>query len=163
MSNIDLSPIIGAVVTNILLPLILLAGTWLSAKAGSYFSSKDKLTKAEAAQQKILLLVQSMAGRAWVKLTPTLQRVFADGRVSLEERRELEATIRSLLVDFTSQDDLESLAKALNVPFAGLISMIAEKVLRIFIAAHDPDDETSTQPFQFAPGDAQPVAGEEVG
>lgn len=152
--------LIGALVTNILIPVVLTAGAWLTAKIGQHFGAKASLTKAQQAQQSVFLLVTSMAGRAWSKLEEPVKRIYRDGIVSLDERKELEALINDLVYDFTSKDDLERLAKALNMPLSGLIATIAELVLHRFVAAHDPDDASvPAGQFKIAPDPEPEPAG----
>ena len=155
--GIDLSPLISALFSQVIVPVLGIAGLWLSAKAAAYFGAKTNKTKAETAAEKVELLIESIVKRAWDGLGPDLQAALADGRISLEERKGLEAKLHALLVDITSQDDLEALAKALGLPMSGLISWIGEKVIRIWISAHDPDSTDSAAAFKLS-ADQLPAA-----
>ena len=49
--GIDLSPLISALFSQVIVPVLGIAGLWLSAKAAAYFGAKTNKTKAEQAAE----------------------------------------------------------------------------------------------------------------
>lgn len=135
--GIDLTPIIGAVISGIGLAL-----TWLIHKMQASRAAADAAAATTSSAQFALIRVGElgvlMLGRTWDALSPKMQVMLADGKITAEERAEIEAILRDLLDEFTSEDELEKLARALGLPLAGVIAKIASFVIEKFTAAHDP-------------------------
>jgi hypothetical protein len=89
-----------------------------------------------------------MAGRAWDRLSPQIQVALSDGTISPAERLEIEATVKALVAEFTSSDDLAALASALGLPLPGLIAKIASMLIGMFTSAHDVTN-TATSSLQY--------------
>lgn len=146
-AQIDLSGLIGVLVSIVTALL-----GWLAVKVkGAAQASTDK-SKTEQAGLKVAALVTAMAGKAWDTLAPKLQAALADGTISPEERSAIEAQVKLLVADFTSEDDLKALADALGLPLPGLIAKIASMLIGIFTSAHDPAINTvSAKAYPVAP------------
>lgn len=142
-THIDLSGIVG-VVLSLVAALIGLAAS--KVRAASEASAAK--SKTESAMLKVAALATSLAGRAWDKLSPQLQLALADGAISATERADIERSVKELLADFTSSDDLEKLAVALGLPMPLLIGKIASMLIGMFTSAHDVTN-TATSALQY--------------
>jgi hypothetical protein len=150
-SSFDLSPIIAGIVA-----LVGAALTWLSNRVKN---AQVAAANTASAELKVAALVTSIAGKAWDTLSPELQKILADGKVTAEERAELEAVALKLARDASSQDNLAELASALGLPLPGLIAKIASMLLDVFTKAHDPTTTSvSALAFPVVPVDDEAKA-----
>jgi len=108
---------------------------WLLSK---WQTSQSANANANTALVKLGAIALGMAGRAWDKLAPQVQAALADGTISADERAAIEASVKELLKDFTSEDDLKAIGEALGLPLAGIIAKIASMLIEKFAIAHDP-------------------------
>lgn len=131
--GIDITPLLTGLI-SIVAGLISLAAIKLRAAA----AAAEQKSKGERALMQVGVLVTSLLGRAWDKLSPQIQAAIADGQVTAEERAALEKAVEALLADLVTQDDLRSLAEALGLPLPGLVAKIASMLLDTFTKAHDP-------------------------
>jgi hypothetical protein len=141
----------GSVVSSIDLTAILKIAAGLVVGVLGWVATKAQQAKARAeaenanaarfalALARLGVIGSAMLGRAWDKLSPVLQNSLADGKLTAIERLEIEKMVGELVKDFTSADDLEDIAEALNLPLAGVIAKIASFLIERFAAAHDPD------------------------
>lgn len=106
--------------------------------------AQTQQSKAETALLKLGVIAMGMAGRAWDTLSPKIQLALADGKMSAEERAEIEKAVQELLKDFASADDLANIASALGLPLPGIISKIAAMVIEKFAFAHDATNPTAS-------------------
>ena len=131
----------GIDLTSILTALAGIVTALLGRAANSIRKRQEaqaEASKAEKALIQLGVIAVGMAGRAWDKLSPEIQKAFADGKMSPEERAGIEALVGELLKDFASSDDLESIAKTLGLPLPGIIAKIAAMLIERFAFAHDP-------------------------
>lgn len=131
-NGIDLSGVLGGL-ASLLGLLIAWAVNSLRKKA----DADTKRSKAETALLKVAAIASAMAQRAWTTLSPQLQAALADGKMSAEERAEIEKSVQVLIKDFTSDDDLKQIAEALGLPLPGVIAKIASLIISTFAFAHD--------------------------
>jgi hypothetical protein len=135
--GIDLTPLLGG-----LLSIISALIGWALLKVKNAAQAAETTSKTQATMLKLAALVTAMLGRAWDRLSPTIQAAIADGEVTAEERAQLEAEVRLLVSEFATQDDLKAMATILGLPLPGLIAKIASMMLDTFTKAHDPANST---------------------
>jgi uncharacterized membrane protein YebE (DUF533 family) len=123
-------PALGSILTA----LLGFVAVWLKRKAEAQVNQ----SKAEKALIQLGVIATGMAGRAWDALSPSIQAAFADGKMTAEERKQIEAKVQELLKDFASADDLANIASALGLPLPGLVAKIAAMLIEKFAFAHDP-------------------------
>jgi hypothetical protein len=133
-TSFDISPLIAGLVA-----LFGAALTWLSNRVKQ---AQVAAAATAGAELKVAALVTSIAGKAWDTLSPELQKILADGKVSAEERAELEAVALKLAREATSEDNLADLARAFSLPLPGLIAKIASMLLDVFTKAHDATNQS---------------------
>jgi hypothetical protein len=126
---------------SILVALLGYLTTWLKRKA----EAETNASKAQTALLKLGNIAVAMAGRAWDALGPIVQQSLADGKMTAEERSQIEAKVEALLKDFASADDLADIASALGLPLPGLIAKIAAMIIEKFAFAHDPANITQSK------------------
>jgi len=122
----------------ILQVLASIASVVVPALLAKWQASQSKNADASTALMKLGAIALGMAGRAWDKLAPQVQAALADGTISTEERASIEATVKDLLKDFTSEDDLKAIGEALGLPLAGIIAKLASMLIEKYAIAHDP-------------------------
>ena len=146
--GVDLSPILQAV-----LGLVAMLIGWLTTKIAAKQKADASRSRAEAALLQVAQLVAMLAGKAWDVLSPKVQAALADGKISAEERADIEAAVRAIIESsteqLTSKAELEKVAAALGLPFAGLIASIAAGIIDKITRAHDPDLLDSDAPAAF--------------
>jgi len=122
-----------------LLPSILTAlGGLVVAGLGYLTTIVQKKMKADSAWTKLANIGISLAGKAWDHLGPVVQQALADGKITAEERAAIEKVVQDLVEEDTSKGALEEIAKAVGLPFAGIIARLAADFIDTWTAAHDP-------------------------
>lgn len=139
-NGIDLSSILAGLAS-----LVTILIGWAVSSLRKKADADTVKSKAETALLKIAAIAASMAQRAWTTLSPKVQLALADGKMSVEERAEIEAAVQVLLKDFTSDDDLKALAEALGLPLPGVIAKITSLIISSFAFAHDPTNPTQSR------------------
>lgn len=136
-----MTAILAAVLPN-LLPLVgSLLGlglTWLTLQLKNKIAADEKAQKYGVALQRLVDLTMTYGQRVWPKLEAEFKLAMVDGALSQDERTHLEDILKAEVLLTFSKEELEKLATDLGLPFAGLISQIATRLLNLVIQAHDP-------------------------
>lgn len=128
----NLTPIL-----EVAIPLIAAALGWIASYMRRKQQAADDKSKVESTLLRLGEFVVLLAGKSWTEMSPTLKRVMADGKVTAEEKDEIEALVGRMAAKYAEKETLEEFARILKLPFPGLIALITEKVIKMFASAHD--------------------------
>lgn len=151
----DLTPILGAVISLAFAGITYLVNRIRKSTEQANLAAVAA-GKTASAQIKLAELGASLLGKAWDGLSPMAQRILADGKVTAEERQELEAYAMRLLREATSEAELRELADALGLPLSGIAAKVASFFLGKWTASHDPTVTTESA-RQFPIAEPEPV------
>jgi hypothetical protein len=135
--GIDMGTVLKLVASIVTALLGLLAAKMQRSKADADAAAADK-SRADLALLRLGTIGVAMLGRAWDRLSPLVQAALADGKITAEERAAIEAAVKGLLSEFTSEDELAEIGRALGLPMAGIIAKIASFLIDRWTQAHDP-------------------------
>lgn len=121
-----------------LMPVILqaLAGLVVAGLGWLTLTVKNKMN-AQSAWAKLAEIAVALAGRAWDRLGPVVQTALVDGKITADERAQIEATAKAVLAEVADEKTLEDVAKAVGLPVPGIIAWLASQFIDRWVAAHD--------------------------
>jgi hypothetical protein len=132
-----------------LLPQILpMIGTLVVAGLGWLTLTVQKKFKADSAWAKLANIAIALAGKAWERVGPEVQKALADGKITAEERAAIEAAVMQVVEEATDKATLEQIGAAVGLPMPGIIAWIASYFIDKWTAAHDPSN-TSVSKLAF--------------